>query len=69
MEIENEIVETKKRKTNTVEYNANYYLKNKETILTKLMEKVNCPNCGRESCHQHLKRHMKSNLCQKRIEN
>jgi ribosomal protein S27AE len=64
--MESENTEVKKRKNNTPEYNANYYATNKDATLAKLMANVICPNCGGNSCAQHLKRHMKSKLCQKR---
>ena len=60
------INQLKKRKTNTSEYNRQYYQKNKTHILANVLEKVPCPCCGHMSVRCHLKRHMKSKLCKKR---
>ena len=54
MESESEIInieiiainQLKKRKTNTSEYNRQYYQKNKTHILANVLEKVPCPCCG-----------------------
>ena len=67
MEIENnniEIVEAEKpKKTNTKEYNKNYYLNNKDKIKAKLTAKLPCPYCDKLQSHQHMNRHQQTKLC------
>ena len=50
------------------EYNKQYYATNKSKILDQLMTIVTCPNCKTTQTHQHLKRHMNSQLCKRRTE-
>ena len=48
-------------KPTTAEYNKQYYQKNREKILKKVLAKVVC-SCGREVNHCNLKVHMKSGI-------
>lgn len=47
------------------EYNAQYYAKNKQTILPTLLKKCQCDVCGRTVNYQQMPRHKKSSYCQK----
>ena len=48
------------------EYNKEYYSKNKQQILKSMTELIKCENCQCSCTKYHMKRHMKSKLCQKR---
>lgn len=67
MEIENTNVNEspikKVKKTNTPEYNKNYYQNNKEKISAKLKAKKTCEYCGSLQSHQHMNRHQETKLC------
>jgi hypothetical protein len=54
-----------KSKTNTKEYNQQYYIKNKEKIIAHVHKNVTCPICNKETKYQHLNRHQKSSYCEK----
>ncbi len=44
-------------------YNKLYYANNKQTIMLKLFEKVECPDCHRCITHQNLKKHKLKKIC------
>ena len=46
-----------------INYNKNYYSKNKDNIKAKLSEKVECLHCKCTVRHQFLKKHMTTNKC------
>jgi hypothetical protein len=46
-------------------YNTEYYAKNRKAILSKVLKKVDCDNCGRSVNHQNLSKHQKTALCKK----
>lgn len=45
------------------EYNARYYKKNREQVLTKIKEKKLCTVCNKMVSMSNFSRHVKSNLC------
>jgi hypothetical protein len=44
-------------------YNKKYYSKNKENILSKMMETIICNNCNKTISKCHEKRHQRSKKC------
>ena len=53
----------KTKKTNSTEYNKNYYQNNKDKINAKLKTKILCPYCDKLQTHQHMNRHQETKLC------
>ena len=49
-------------------YNKYYYEKNKETILQKACEKVECEFCKRKVIKNNLISHYKSDICKRKSE-
>ena len=47
------------------EYNANYYQRNKERIMNKMFEIVECDVCGCHVCAYILKKHKGTKKCKK----
>jgi hypothetical protein len=45
------------------EYNKNYYKFNRESILDRMKERINCPNCNKNVKYGSLARHRRSKLC------
>jgi len=45
------------------EYNSKYYAVNKDRILKRMSESIECPECCRQITRQHMKRHLRSKLC------
>jgi hypothetical protein len=63
---EEQQVVTKPQKLTQAEYNKQYYQKNRERTLKRVLQVVCCEICGTTSTYQNLKRHQKGRLCQKR---
>jgi len=61
---EPEIVEKKPHK----EYMKEYYAKNKDVLIKKMMAKEMCPHCSRMVAHQQLFKHQKTKYCKSRRE-
>ena len=61
-------MEKPKYKINTPEYNKAYYAKNKETILSKACEKIECPFCKRSVMKNNLPHHKNTPLCARKQE-
>ena len=53
----------KKNKTNSKEYNANYYKLNKDTNKLKLLKQTKCSICGRSVTHQNIVKHQTYAIC------
>ena len=49
------------------EYNQQYYSKNKKTILTKILQKETCIECGKNVAHQNMKEHQRLSGCKRKI--
>ena len=54
-----------KDKEKQKEYNKKYYGENKEKILSKVLEKKECPHCNRKINHQNMSKHIKTKYCMK----
>lgn len=64
-----EIVEKKLSKKEALkQYNATYYNKNKEKLISKLCEKVECNICGRTITMNNLKLHKRKPICKNTLE-
>ena len=61
-------MEKPKYKTNTPEYNKAYYANNKEAILSKACEKIECPFCKRSVMKNNLLHHKITPLCARKQE-
>ena len=48
-------------------YNQQYYSKNKKTILTKILQKETCTECGKNVAHQNMKQHQRLSGCKRKI--
>ena len=61
----NEVIEEIKKDKKDIkkEYNSNYYKNNKEDFLNKLRVKETCTICNKQTRHQNIKIHQKSNKC------
>ena len=46
-------------------YNQQYYSKNKKTILTKILQKETCTECGKDVAHQNMKQHRRLSGCKR----
>lgn len=51
------------RKISQKEYNKYYYQKNREKILTGLLEKKKCPYCKKQISYYNMKKHQGSSNC------
>lgn len=47
------------------EYNKQYYTKNKEKILSRLSQKLECPQCKRIISLSNFAKHKTSSICKK----
>lgn len=50
------------------EYNKQYYSKNKEIILKKASERVECEICGRNVSKNHYIKHLTNPICLKKAQ-
>jgi hypothetical protein len=54
-------------KQNRNQYMKDYYKKNKDAILEKVMVKEQCPHCDRMIAHQQMAKHKKTKYCKSRL--
>jgi len=54
---------TTRKKRLQKEYNKQYYAKNKQKILSALLQKEPCTYCGKMVNHQNLRAHQRSSNC------
>lgn len=50
---------------NNIEYQKQYYIKNKDKLKDKLLTKIKCNLCNCYVCYTILRRHQRSRKCQK----
>jgi hypothetical protein len=63
-----EVTESKPTtKQNRNQYMKDYYKKNKEAILEKVMVKQECPYCSRVISYQQMMKHQKTKYCKSRL--